>query len=115
MSSITGDLIQHTYDIDSSDILCASISCWDIHLDTAITINLQIGGDESSFYKRLTMGSNTINDATVWYTDGTWSTYERDYTYDRMDGYWSYHRCPDIPKYLHNNESELNAFESEHC
>lgn len=100
MSTIKEELLQHIGDNYQDNILCGSIQYWDRHLDAEIVINLQIGGDIDSFFNRLGSSFKNSLEATIWYTDGTWTTYERDYADDGIYGYWLHHIRPDIPKYL---------------
>jgi len=107
MITIREELIDHIGDVYEANILCASISYWESAFDAEIIINLQIGGDLDSFFKRLTGNFKSVLDATIWYKDGTWTTYGKDYADDGMFGYWQHHVRPDIPEYL-NKEISIN-------
>ena len=105
MSTIREELINHIGDVYEANILCASISYWDFSFDAEMIINLQIGDDLDNFFKRLTGNFKSILDATIWYKDGTWTTYGKDYADDGIFGYWQHHVRPDIPEYLNKEIS----------
>jgi len=119
MVNIKRELIAHLGRIytnqDWDFIVCGHIILDEDNNDR--NINLTIDGDVEEFIDKLDLDLSHFQASdiigTIWYADGTWSEYVFDYEY--VHGYWERHICPEIPKYLHNNESELNAFESEHC
>ena len=95
------DLIKECID-DRDDVLCISLSYNDDdNNDDETFIYLPINGDMNEFMDKLDIMIDPIwvhLDATVWFTNNRWATY--DVTYDYCYGHWYYHRRPDIPEYL---------------
>lgn len=104
MITIKEELINHVGDIYEANILCAVVSYYHKHMDDDITATLKIGGNIDSFMNALSVKFENIYtlDATIWYIDGTWSTYEMAMGGDIYEGYWIRHVRPDIPEYLQN-------------
>jgi hypothetical protein len=99
MVNIKNIIKEHIDNVLRERILCADVSyivaCEDVN------ISLLIDGDVDEWLDRLDVNVHRVSDinATIWYVDGSWDTYEM--SYDYYEDYWIYHRYPEIPEYLH--------------
>jgi hypothetical protein len=97
LKDLVNECIGH---VDRSRILSIDLSYDDDDRDT-INVFLPINGDIIEFMNKIDFQIDPLwkgLDCTVWYTDGSWSTY--DITYDVYYGYWYYHKCPKLPEHL---------------
>jgi len=107
--TIKNELLEHINGTNYDMILCAEVSYSDRDNDYEdVNIYLHIDGNIDEFINNLNINLDRIHglDITIWWKDGTWSTWQRDYGDDRYN-YWIHHSRPDIPEYL-NKEISVN-------
>ena len=98
LKDLVNECIGH---LDRSRILCIDLSYDNDHDRGTTNVFLPVNGDLVEFMNKIDFEMDPIwisLDATVWYDDGSWSTY--DITYDVYYGYWYYHKCPKLPEHL---------------
>lgn len=103
MINIKNIINEHRDNVLRERILCADVSyivaCEDVN------ISLLIDGDVNEWLDRLDVHTvHRVSDinATIWYVDGSWDTYEHDRSLGYYQDYWIHHSRPDIPEYLQN-------------
>lgn len=105
--TIKNELLEHINNTNHDMILCAEVSYSDRDDDYEdVHIYLHIDGNVNEFVNKLDINLDRIHalDITIWWKDGTWSTWERDFGDDRYN-YWIHHARPDIPEYLNKEIS----------